>query len=161
MSDPIRLAVLVYGLVLRLYPRRFREEFGAEMEAVFAARLREAHDKRAGLAGICLHEAGGLLAGLVREHLATLSERRGQMKHNTSVALVLILGGVLLLLRRPVASYFCNLAVPTGGGLGNHVACGIYFHQAGSNLVTALGYVLLAAALVLVVQTRLHRRRQQ
>ena len=159
MSEPIRLAVLVYRFLVRLYPRRFREEFGAEMEAVFVARLREAHDKKAGLARICLHEAGGLLAALVHEHLATLSERRGQMKHNTSVALALILGGVLLLLRRPVASYFCNLAVPTGGGLGNHVACGIYFQQAGSNLVTALGYVLLAAALLLIFRTTLLRRR--
>ena len=161
MRDPIRLAVLVYRFLVRLYPRRFREEFGAEMEAVFAARLHEAQDEQARLVRICLHEAGGLLAGLIREHVAALSERTRQMKHNTSAVLALILGGVLLLLRRSVASYFCNLADPTGGGLGNHMACGIYSQQAGSNLVTALGYVALAAALVLIVQTRLHRRREQ
>ncbi|MDP8910001.1 MAG: hypothetical protein M3N47_13010, partial [Chloroflexota bacterium] len=139
--------------------RRFREEFGAEMEAVFAARLRETQDKQASLAHICLLEAGGLLAGLLREHAAALSERTQQMKHNTSTALVLVLSGLLLLTRRPVASYFCNLADPTGGGLGNHVACGIYFQQAGSGLVTALGHLVLAAALLLIVRTTLLRRR--
>jgi len=36
MSQPTFLTTL-YGLLLRLYPRPFRQEFAAEMQQVFAA----------------------------------------------------------------------------------------------------------------------------
>ncbi|MBI3243123.1 MAG: hypothetical protein HYZ49_12590 [Chloroflexi bacterium] len=59
--------VWVYALLLRLYPHRFRAEFGEEMRAVFA----EAVASRTGLASIvivCLRELKDLPTSLLREH---------------------------------------------------------------------------------------------
>ena len=80
------------------------------------------------------------------------------MKHKTAAILGLTLASILVLARRPVASYFCNLADPAGGGLGNHVACGIYYGQSDGTLLTIAGYVLLAMALALVFRGKPHAR---
>jgi hypothetical protein len=58
-----------YALLLRLYPRRFRETFAGEMRHVYAQSLRDARDAgRGSLAAFALREFLDLPASLTREH---------------------------------------------------------------------------------------------
>jgi hypothetical protein len=61
----------VYGVLLLLYPRIFRDAFGAEMKTVFAERAAE--HRQQGLLRLMrfiVAEAAGLLIGSVRERAA-------------------------------------------------------------------------------------------
>jgi len=67
----------LYGLLLRLYPRPFRQEFAAEMQQVFAALVSEAAQQREQpFLRLCLREFGGLLMGIVQEWYALLHRSR-------------------------------------------------------------------------------------
>jgi hypothetical protein len=66
----------LYRLLLRLYPRPFRQEFAAEMQQVFVALLTETAQQRGqSLVRLCLHEFGGLLIGIGKEWLLMLSQK--------------------------------------------------------------------------------------
>jgi len=54
--------------LLRLYPRRYREQFGAEMLAVFEQSLADSHGSRFVFA---LREIGGLLSGAFLERMSS------------------------------------------------------------------------------------------
>lgn len=65
----MRFVVSLYTWLLKLYPPRFRAEFGEEMRAVFAEAAAEA--RRTGMASIavvCLRELKDLPTSLLREH---------------------------------------------------------------------------------------------
>jgi hypothetical protein len=65
----MRIAVRIYGLLLRLYPLSFQAEFGEEMEAVFAASVDEAaQEGPARMAATCLRELFALPGNVLREH---------------------------------------------------------------------------------------------
>lgn len=69
MTGISRAVIRLYALLLRLYPRRFHEEFADEMQAVFANVASEAARRDAmSLARACLRELRDLPASLVREH---------------------------------------------------------------------------------------------
>jgi hypothetical protein len=81
MSQPPFLTTL-YGLLLRLYPRPFRQEFAAEMQQVFVALLTEtAQQREQSLLRLCLHEFGGLLIGIGKEWLLMLSQKMQYFSH--------------------------------------------------------------------------------
>jgi hypothetical protein len=68
--------IACYRLLLRLYPRPFRQEFAAEMQQVFAALLTEtAQQQRQSLLRLCLREFGGLLLGIGKEWFTMLSQK--------------------------------------------------------------------------------------
>lgn len=76
-----------YGLLVRLYPGRFRAEFGAEMEAVFGYALEDA--RRAGMGAVArlvLHELIDLPASLAREHGRALIESRDPLSQAAPAA---------------------------------------------------------------------------
>jgi hypothetical protein len=67
--------IACYRLLLRLYPRPFRQEFAAEMQQVFVALLTETAQQRGqSLLRLCLREFGGLLIGIGKEWLLMLSQ---------------------------------------------------------------------------------------
>jgi len=66
----------LYRLLLRLYPRPFRQEFAAEMQHVFAALVSETAQQRGQpFLRLCLREFGGLLIGIGKEWLLMLSQK--------------------------------------------------------------------------------------
>jgi hypothetical protein len=66
----------LYCLLLRLYPRPFRQEFAAEMQQVFAALVAETAQQRGQpFLRLCLREFGGLLIGIGKEWLLMLSQK--------------------------------------------------------------------------------------
>jgi hypothetical protein len=72
-QNVVNTVTLIYRLLLHLYPRRFRLEFGAEMTAVFGQCARDAAAEGwTALARVCLREAGGLPARCLAEHGRTL-----------------------------------------------------------------------------------------
>jgi hypothetical protein len=95
-----------YGMLLRLFPRDFQNEFKEEMEDVFTVSLEEA--SKTGTAFViraCFFELFDLPANLVVEHLSTL--RKGNLMKNISfevsrsrvvlmAALGMMLGRVLI-----------------------------------------------------------------
>lgn len=60
MSRIARLAIRLYGLMLRGYPRRFRAEFAPEMQAMLADVLADAAARGGG------DVSGGMLARITR-----------------------------------------------------------------------------------------------
>ena len=69
MNTVIRLAVRSYALLIRFYPRPFREEFGAEMTAVFAESVRAAAQvSKRRLLLVLLRELWDYPFALLREH---------------------------------------------------------------------------------------------
>ncbi len=72
----IRLLTHLYALLLRLYPRRFRAEFGEEMHAVFAEAVREAAGRdAASLIKVCLQEIKDFPMSLLHEYWHTLKTK--------------------------------------------------------------------------------------
>jgi hypothetical protein len=68
----------VYAALLRLYPHRFRAEFGDEMQRVFADMVNDAARRgRVSLMRVCARELWGLSTALLSEHWS--SYREGQM----------------------------------------------------------------------------------
>jgi hypothetical protein len=63
----LRLAARLYGLLLRLYPRRFRAEFAEEMLAVFTATVTEAAGWQT-LARVCWREWRDAPVAIIRAH---------------------------------------------------------------------------------------------
>jgi hypothetical protein len=80
MSGMAHLITRVYGLLLRLYPRQFRVEFGDEMQSVFANAVNDA--ARRGLTPVlmvCAREMWELPRNVVREHWRSLQKENGRM----------------------------------------------------------------------------------
>jgi|SRR5215469_2660363 len=63
-----------YAMLLRLYPRSFRERFGEGMAQTFHDLCRERSDARRGLFGFALWIFCETLAGIVREHITRMSQ---------------------------------------------------------------------------------------
>ncbi len=64
-----RFLTRVYALLLRLYPRGFRDEFGEEMQATFAEAATEAtHRSFIAVTRFCLRELWELLPNLTFEY---------------------------------------------------------------------------------------------
>ena len=86
MSGMAHLITRVYGLLLRLYPRQFRVEFGDEMQCVFADAVNDAAKR--GLAAaltVCAREMWELPCNVVREHWGSL--RKGSVRMNDTAAI--------------------------------------------------------------------------
>lgn len=66
----------LYALLLRAYPARFRERFGAEMRQHFRDRRRDAAERGESAARFWLELAADSVRALPVEHLAALVERR-------------------------------------------------------------------------------------
>jgi hypothetical protein len=77
ITPATQLAIRLYALLVRLYPRGFRAEFGQEMQAVFADAVAEAVEQgRLPLAVVCLREARDLPPALLREMVSDSRDRR-------------------------------------------------------------------------------------
>ncbi len=84
--DSIQGIAKIYSLLLRLFPRDFRNEFGEEMEDVFTATLEEAAKTGTTLVvRACFFELFDLPGNLVVEHLSNL--RKGRVMKNKSFEL--------------------------------------------------------------------------
>lgn len=78
----LRSAERVYRLLLKVYPRRFRDEYGAEMVRLFRDQCREAFERDGGF-GLCKFWAGlagDLARSVVVEHVMGGEERNDSMK---------------------------------------------------------------------------------
>ena len=160
MKTATKRAAEVYRLLVKLYPQTFQAAFGDEMVEVFVARLTAAAENGvSGVFSIYMHESRGFLTSLIREHLAGYSERQRGMKRTISTIVVLSLLTIVLLAHRIVAIYFCNLANPLGGGMGNRVACRIVYQDAGGPIVTLIGVIALAGLLTIVMRATFLRKK--
>ncbi len=75
MSAITQFVVRLYALLLRLYPRRFHEEFAGEMQAVFSEAINEAARRgRPSLATTFLCEVWDLPGNALREHWSQQEE---------------------------------------------------------------------------------------
>jgi len=63
-----------YAMLLRLYPRPFRAQFGEGMEQTFHDLCREHADARRGLFGFALWIFSETLVGIVREHITHMNQ---------------------------------------------------------------------------------------
>lgn len=71
------IVIAVYARILRLYPRRFRDEYGDEMRTVFERLLTEAANRSIlSAALLCLRKFRDLPINIVREHLDIRREKR-------------------------------------------------------------------------------------
>jgi hypothetical protein len=62
----------LYRMLLRLFPLRFQDEFGEEMQSVFTELISEkAADSKLALAGVILSEFSGLPGAAMRQYLAS------------------------------------------------------------------------------------------
>ena len=91
MKGMLRVLVRLYGLVLELYPRGHREQYGAEMRAVFALTV-EAARREGSLAVVrlCVRELHDLPAALYQAHRR--ARRMGEMRGETDGTLSLDAG---------------------------------------------------------------------
>lgn len=122
-----KFATLVYRLLISLYPRQFRTDFGAEMQHVFGVRLATAMEHGAvSVLVTCLHELVGALQGLIREHGSTFRAGHSNKHLALFATLLMGLGGLVLMARERVMSFFCDFQNMEGGGLVNRTACSIY-----------------------------------
>jgi hypothetical protein len=81
MTASIQNISQIYGLLLRLFPRAFQDEFREEMEDVFTANLDEVAKSGASLVvRACFFELLDLPVNLVTEHLSNL--RKGNLMKN-------------------------------------------------------------------------------
>jgi hypothetical protein len=105
-----------YGLLLRLYPDQFREEFGEEMTAVFTQALTKAAQTRSStLLLFCLREVRDLPFSLLREHWHNLTTTtRPDIKRRIAYLAALIILGLAWLL---FSSYIWGSHWPPNGGL--------------------------------------------
>lgn len=86
MSAITRLASRIYGLLVRLYPRPFRQEFGEEMRAVFADAAADAAGRGIGaLLALCLRELRDWPRAVLSEYWVRLKtwRRRAQLDQDT------------------------------------------------------------------------------
>lgn len=100
MNEVMRRSERLYRLLLRLYPERFRRQFGEEMEFVFSASLQDACDRDGGrgivvLLGWTLID---LFTSVFNEHMR--DRREDQLIHQMSS---LYAGSGIGLLRQPSA----------------------------------------------------------
>jgi len=90
----------LYRVLLRLLPREFRDRFGADMQQVFAARLREA-DSAGGRVRVWVHGAGDVLLHGLAERRARRHERPTERSTYVDSLLQDLRLGVRSLLRSP------------------------------------------------------------
>lgn len=124
MNRMLAFMLGVCGLLLRLYPRAMRREFGAEMREVCTARITGA--SRHGWVSVLRvssDEVSGLAAGVCRAWWTALRDAPWTVHQRVVAAAMLILVSGLVSNRALVATYFCDLANIEGGGLANRVAC--------------------------------------
>jgi hypothetical protein len=80
-----------YVMLLRLYPRRFREQFGEGMAQTFQDLCRERANTRRGLFGFALWIFSETLVGIVREHINRMDQLAKTMLHVALVSLALLM----------------------------------------------------------------------
>ena len=79
----------IYGMLLRLFPREFQNEFKEEMEDVFSANLEEVAKTGATLVvRACFFELFDLPANLLVEHLSNL--RKGNIMKTLPVVIIIV-----------------------------------------------------------------------
>jgi hypothetical protein len=104
--NPVSRAERLYAFLVRLYPRSYRQEFGEEMQYVFAESLKDVcrEKGRSGAARFWLRICLDAGKSLVVQHLESLSEG-GEMNNdhpnflirNRNILLVALATGLLLL----------------------------------------------------------------
>lgn len=86
MKQPTKWVLRLYALLLALHPRRFRNEFGEEMRAVFGEALSDVHQQGwLSLLIWCGQEFSSLIRLLVRERWLSLRRERAVMKQSLNV----------------------------------------------------------------------------
>ena len=139
----------VYGMMVRLFPSDFQEEFGGEIQGVFATMIKAAAGRsKLALAVVCLQELRDFPVFLIRTHL-----EKGHMKkifRSQPVAfawrgaLVFSLGLVLL----NILSYFSSSWLITSSGVVYRVVYRFWLEElwtlAGIGTAAIIGGLLFA-----------------
>ena len=111
----LSLGPTLYAALIRLYPSAFRATFGAELHAVFCAKLADARPAGAGaILGVWLHEMSELPGNLLSEYWSSFMglTRKGfeSMRSTPVTKIILVLPpGLLLLLCLCNINYTSNL----------------------------------------------------
>lgn len=161
----------LYIQLLRLYPPRFRQEFAAEMQDVFALALYEAEQQGSfAIIRLYLSELSDLPLSLVREHLRErrqgfllqevgMPQNRLLLRHYRfySVSLLLTITLYALLIILPFYAYGLHLqpTVLVANGAFDPKGYPLYASPIGyaASFVTAWGYLWLIAAGIILAFT--------
>jgi len=76
MSKTAQVVTRINFIFLKLYPRHFLEEYGAEMAAVFSENCQAAEGSPLAVLILCLRELRDLPANLIREHWSEFKRSR-------------------------------------------------------------------------------------
>lgn len=152
-----KLATWIYRLLISLYPRQFRSQFGAEMQHVFGARLAAAMEHGpVNVVVTCLHELAGACRGLIREHASASHPRLSSKQVALLMMLLIGLSGLALMFRERTFSFFCDLANMEGGGLANQAACTIFRLDPAGRYIPAIALVAVMPLLWLSLRDMTH-----
>src|SRR5438093_1540589 len=107
--DPIGASLRAYERLLRLYPPRFRAEFGEEMSRVFGDACRDGyrHGGTRGVAGVWLQTVPDVVVSVVDEH----AEEDFAMAR-TQLARILSVGGMIAGALWIAYALFANMRAP-------------------------------------------------
>ncbi len=149
----------VYAVLLRLYPDPFRERFGREMQAVFAAALVDAWEQGpAAVIRLCLGELWALPGCIIREHLhergsrAVLSQSTPQ--NESSARLRRLARSLGLLIVAPILIVIASPAPPHNPALivlllvTHSVAVAWFREDLGGRLLVGSGLLLGLTAML-------------
>ena len=96
----------LYGRLLHLYPRRFRDRFAEPMTQTFSDLARERTDANRGLLGFALGTFAETTAHIMRENMTQLMQSRNYLRWVAFTAVVLAI---------PALAMAFNLAIPDPG----------------------------------------------
>jgi hypothetical protein len=93
----MRFMIVFYTLLLRLYPRPYRQQFSEEMLTVFAEAIKNASNWHS-VVGICLRELRDLPICLIREHRMLQMPMRYKVLIGLIIASGVVAGGLSMYL---------------------------------------------------------------
>lgn len=149
MKKLTHLSEYLYGIVLQFYPKRYRQEFGKEMQYVYSETLKDAVDDKGtpGIINFWFITALDALKSLIKEHIENVKggvamKKSNDIVMNDKVFLWIGAGTVLLLLIPAFLMYFQVALLDPGSGyevinwgMEDFIAMGILLFGAGSSFI--------------------------
>ncbi len=140
-----------YATLLRLYPKRYRERFGAPMQQTFNDALGARAEQGKGLFGLAVWMFVETFAGCLRENWARVAVRRGSMARVAlATACVLMLPALAMGFSEEVRWDLADFAVAGGLLMGAGLTYELIAGRAGNRAYRAAVGLAVAAALLLV-----------
>lgn len=140
MNILVRISERLYGILVRLYPKRYKQQFGEEMEYVFSESLKDAYEKNREPGILTLWTRTVVDAGksLIVQHIENQKEGHSMNKNkdivmNNKVFLWIALGTAAILSIPLIAMQFTR---EVDWKIGDFLLMGILLFGTGSLFIT-------------------------